>query len=303
MTVIPEAQWVLLIVRVCVRLVLMAMASLSLTPVPFSSPTTRAAVHRAVPPAGDQRAQREAQSTSPLNRAHRAVTGGATVKSLALEGPRAVATDLMMVPPSAPVQRVELLFLLPDQYRQTLANPSMMSYHGFSGNAPLLGAKALQPNTHADAGTPAPNFVGTQRTIAARLLFGILGDATGVMNANASAANANTLHLVGPNDFDCLLDLDPATGVPLRLRYTSTVPFLPPFDPNQKNWRSDPAERAEVTVTFADRRMIDGVRLPFRITTTARSLATGRENILEELRFERVLVNPPLTAADFSRVQ
>ena len=243
------------------------------------------------------------QATSSLQKAPRAVSGSVTVKSLALEGSRATGPELMMVPPVAPRGRVELLFLLPEQYRQMLVNPSMMSYGGFSRNVPLLGAQALQSNTHADAGTPAANFVDRQRVLAARLAFGILGDAGGIMHVTATPAGAGTWHLVGASDFDCLIDLDPATGVPLRVRYTDMVGFLPPYDPTEKQWRSDPPERAEVTITFADRRLIDGVHLPFRITTTARSLSTGRKNIREEIRFEHVRVNPPLTPADFSRVQ
>jgi hypothetical protein len=238
-----------------------------------------------------------------MQKAPRAVSGSVTVKSLALEGSRATGPELMMMPPRTPMGRVELLFLLPEQYRQMLVSPSMMSYRGFSRNVPLLGAKALQPNAHAEAGTPATNFVDTQRVAAARLVFGILGDAEGIMPVTATPAGAGTWHLVGANDFDCLIDLDPATGVPLRVRYTDMVGFLPPFDPTEKQWRSDPPERAEVTLTFADRRLIEGVQLPFRVTTTARSLSTGRQNIREEVRFEHVRVNPPLTPADFSRVQ
>ena len=247
--------------------------------------------------------QRPVPATSSMQKAPRAVSGNVTVKALALEGSRATGPELMMVPPRAPGWRVELLFLLPEQYRQMFVSASMMSYGGFSRDVPLLGAKALQPNVSADAGTPAANFVDKQRVMAARLAFGILGDAGGIMQVTATPAGAGSWHLVGANDFDCLIDLDPATGVPLRVRYTDQVGFLPPFDPAEKQWRSDPPERAEITITFADRRSIDGVLLPFRVTTTARSLSTNRTNIREDIRFERVRVNPALTPADFSRVQ
>lgn len=247
--------------------------------------------------------QRPIQAPSLMQKAPRAVSGSVTVKSLALEGSRATGPELMMVPPIAPMGRVELLFLLPEQYRQMLVSPNMMSYRGFSRDVPLLGAKVLQSNTHADAGTPATNFVDTQRVVAARLVFGILGDAGGIMHVTATPAGPGTWHLVGANDFDCLIDLDRATGVPLRVRYTDLVGFLPPFEPAEKQWRSDPPERAEVTITFTDRRLIDGVQLPFRVTTTARSLSSGRQNMGEDVRFEHVRVNPPLIPADFSRVQ
>jgi hypothetical protein len=243
------------------------------------------------------------QAPSSMQQALRAVSGSVTVKSLALEGSRGTGTELMKVPPSAPGGRVELLFLFPEQYRQMFVNPSMMSYRGFSRDVPLLGAKAIQSDVTVNAGTPAVNFVDTQRVVAARLLFGILGDAGGIMRVTATPAGPGTWHLVGANDFDCLIDLDRATGVPLRVRYTDMVGFLPPYDPAEKQWHSDPPERAEVTITFADRRSVDGIQIPFRVTTTARSLSTGRQNVREEVRFERVRVNPPLTPADFSRVQ
>ena len=249
-----------------------------------------------------RQSKRPIQSPPSMQKIRRVVSGNVNVTSLALEGSRATGSELMMVPPSAPVGRVELLFLFPENYRQMLVNPSMMSYRGYSRDVPLLGAKALQANTHADAGTPAANFVDTQRVIAARLAFGLLGDAGGILHVTATAAGVHTWHL-SANDFDCFLDLDPATGVPLRVRYTDMVAFLPPYDPTQKQWRSSPPERSEVSIAFADRRLINGVQLPFRITTTARSLRTGRDNIREEIRFEHVRVNPPLTPADFSRVQ
>ena len=203
------------------------------------------------------------------------------------------------MPPMAPKGRVELLFLLPEHYRQMFVGPSMMSRRFLAGTCRSSSAPG---ECHADAGTPAANFVETQRAVAAAPLRDS-GDAGGIKQVTATPAGAGTWHLVGANGFDCLIDLDRATGLPLSVRYTDMVGFLPPYDPTEKQWRSDPPERAEVTITFADRRLIDGVHLPFRITTTARSLSTGRKNTREEIRFERVRVNPPLTAADFSRVQ
>jgi hypothetical protein len=54
-------------------------------------------------------------------------------------------------------------------------------------------------------------------------------------------------------------------------------------------------------MAFGDRRLTDGVKLPHRVTTTARSLARGARSISEDFTFTKVFVNPPLTPADLSK--
>ncbi len=58
-------------------------------------------------------------------------------------------------------------------------------------------------------------------------------------------------------------------------------------------WSGD---RAVLTTAFSDRRSVGGVQIPYSIVTTA-----GADRIVDELRFDQVAVNPPLTKADFSR--
>jgi hypothetical protein len=48
-------------------------------------------------------------------------------------------------------------------------------------------------------------------------------------------------------------------------------------------------------MTFADRREVNGLRIPFHITTTA----GGR--VIDELLFDQVLVNPEIGKGDFKR--
>jgi hypothetical protein len=46
---------------------------------------------------------------------------------------------------------------------------------------------------------------------------------------------------------------------------------------------------------FADRRAVSGWQMPHHITTTSQT------RTVDELIFDEILVNPPLTKADFAR--
>ena len=57
-----------------------------------------------------------------------------------------------------------------------------------------------------------------------------------------------------------------------------------------------------MTISFLDRRTVAGVRVPHHITRVARSLAGNREHLMEDLKFDRVIVNSPMNDADFEKV-
>jgi hypothetical protein len=69
---------------------------------------------------------------------------------------------------------------------------------------------------------------------------------------------------------------DPATFMPAKLTYNNVA-------------------GDEVTIVFSERRLIDGLKVPYRITTTSRG------KIIDDLLLERVDINPKLTKADFER--
>jgi len=69
---------------------------------------------------------------------------------------------------------------------------------------------------------------------------------------------------------------DPATFMPSRITYT--------------NVSGD-----EVAIAFSERRDTDGLKLPYRITTT------NRGKIIDDLLLDHIAVNPELTKADFER--
>ena len=172
------------------------------------------------------------------------------------------------MPPLAPVERVEFCICC----RSTIVTARQPEHESYRGSVVTLRSwgRRRSQNAHADAGTPAVNFVETQRVVAARLAFGFSWRRRH-HGRHRQCCWCQHLASRWPQRFD-VSDLDPATGMPLRVRYIGMIGFMPPFDPTQ-NMAIDPPERAEVTMTFADRRLIDGVQMPFRVTTTARSLS------------------------------
>lgn len=51
----------------------------------------------------------------------------------------------------------------------------------------------------------------------------------------------------------------------------------------------------DVAIAFAERRLTDGLKLPYRITTTSRG------HVIDDLILDQIDVNPALTKADFTR--
>jgi len=69
---------------------------------------------------------------------------------------------------------------------------------------------------------------------------------------------------------------DPDTFLPARLTYTNVA-------------------GDDVVIAFGERRATDGLKLPYRITTTSRG------KIIDDLLLDHIAVNPGLTKADFER--
>ncbi len=87
--------------------------------------------------------------------------------------------------------------------------------------------------------------------------------------------------------------------MPVSVRYEGTVFFYNPPAPGEPQ-AARRTENAELTWSFADRRNVDGVLVPYHITLTARSLVNGQTYAQQEIRLERVKVNVPLGPGDFT---
>jgi hypothetical protein len=76
--------------------------------------------------------------------------------------------------------------------------------------------------------------------------------------------------------FDARYIVDSGTRTPARIEFTA-------------------ADRHDVVMTFDQRRLVDGLQLPFHIVTT------NRGHVVDELTFDEIIVNPELSKRDFVR--
>ena len=234
----------------------------------------------------------------------KAVSGATKIESLILEGGIRIGIDTgtgQLTPDPAPI---EMRLLPPAHYLRAYETAyrgvfTTLHQDGFRGPAPLYASTPLQPGTTSSSSPVGDAYVSAQRAAAARLFLGVTGMLEGplVLKVEPGIA-ASTLHVTGPDNFDCDVDVAADTGTPLRVRYEGSSFFYTP--PAEGQRRADQwVDKAEFTLGFADRRPVGGVLVPYAITLTARSLRTGQSYVTEEIRLERARVNPPLTVSDF----
>jgi len=227
-------------------------------------------------------------AASLLEDGRRAVSGGTTVRdvrSLVVQGHRRVligSTGKLSEP-----RPLEIRILLPDRYlRITVDGPSESRY-GFAGGQLLNSIRALKPGD-SFGGSWGPEQLPVERAWFARFLLGMLSHTTAVAHLKVQSATGKTVELSGDEGFSAAVDFDAATNMPLRVRHVGDVHFPVPGS------TMPPApQKAEVVWTFADRRPVGGFRLPHRVVRMA------RDTTLEEMLFEKFVINQPLDAAQF----
>jgi hypothetical protein len=187
----------------------------------------------------------------------------------------------------------------------TMASPGVLEVtRGFDGDRII--------STLRGKSTVSPASGTYNRKIAAELILLLMlrTEAWGGLSFEGAGTNALLVH--GPNGYTARLEFDPSTHLLTKLVYRERREIRPPN--TYKNALPGGAARSAatggraggsagsaadlpevaITVTPRDRRDIGGgLLLPFRITTTAQGID------LWELRFEKILLNPVFTAADF----
>jgi hypothetical protein len=180
---------------------------------------------------------------------------------------------------------VDIKILLPDHYLRTDSMASGERLEGYAGSK-ILNVMQGGGRTSAPPDQARPGLLRFERAELARLL---LGTTTYVsteqpMTFFSRGTPEEMPGQAGPLGLDVLDDRGAGllrffvdkSRVPVRIVY----------------WGS---QNAVWTMTFADRRAVSGWQLPHHITTTSQ---TGT---VDELMFDEMLVNPPLTKADFGR--
>jgi hypothetical protein len=182
------------------------------------------------------------------------------VRSLVMRGRLRVPRD-----PDLLDGTVEIKILLPDRYLRIDTIGTETRRSGFAG-ATLLSAGGS---------------LAEERVRFARLMLGVLAYAPAepklrVQSAGEGAFADTEAVDVNGAAFSARLVFDASSHLPMRIvffgeRQTSTV------------------------VSFANRRSVDGLALPFRVTTQT------PDRVLETLMFDEILVDPELRPGEFHR--
>lgn len=180
---------------------------------------------------------------------------------------------------------VEIKILLPDHYLRTDSVPSGERVQGYAGSK-ILNVMRGGGRTSAPPDADKPALLKFQRSELARLL---LGATTWVSTEQSMSFFSRGTPVEMPGQPGPLgLDVIGDEGQPLLRFFVEKDSRLPV----RIVFRG--AEGAVWTKTFTDRRAVNDWKLPFHITTTSPT------STVDELIFDEMIVNPPLTKADFA---
>jgi hypothetical protein len=210
----------------------------------------------------------------------------ANLKTLVLKGNVVSAAD----DGGPPERDVEIRILLPAFYLRIDTAPGFTRRSGMSGDTLIS-----EIRSGGEVEEPPSRFRKTmlngERARLARMLLGIASTVTSDLwltlrtprsievgsafdsAVTTSPSERRLLEASGKDAFYARIIYD-GTALPVRVDYPA---------PN----------KSAIAITFDDRRVVSGLKLPHRIVTQA----DGKT--IEELRFTQVLVNQPLTRADF----
>jgi len=182
--------------------------------------------------------------------------------------------------------------------------PGRERLKGFDGKR-LLSSFGGRPSTH-----PAEDAYVRRTAAEFLMLFMARHEEWGGLTFDV--IDPHTLRMRGIPPYDARLAFDRTTGLLTTLTYKERRQVRPP---NTVRFRDQPRPAAASTggqiaaggsggsgadlpevdmiVTVHDRRTVDGISFPHRITTTARGV------VMWEVRFKTIVVNPAFTAADF----
>lgn len=221
--------------------------------------------------------------------------GTRAVFSILLEGTTS-GTDFDGLP--MPEERFAIRLRLPDCYQESTQGRMFVLRWGMKGNRPLMKYDNLPSGTVGRASVEG--VLEEARVAMATLALGILGETRTALPFTAEAllpcaGDCFALRLRGAS-LAPVLQLDRTSLLPVRVSYADNI-RLPRKRP--ANGRRPlpspppPKERADVVLTFSDRRVVDGVSLPFHIRKETKGVT------LREIRIVRAMVNPPVSDADF----
>jgi hypothetical protein len=180
---------------------------------------------------------------------------------------------------------VEIRVLLPDRYLRVDTGSFGRRQTGYAGREALDRIEDAAGRVASDTRNAA-QILQTNRSELARLMLGAVMYASEDVPMKLQTRDTQiempglpeALGIDATGDtFAARIAFDGKSHLPVRLVF----------------WSGD---RAVLTTAFTDRRSAAGIQVPYSIVTTA-----GADRMVDELLFDEVVVNPPLTKADFSR--
>lgn len=217
-----------------------------------------------------------------LFRLSRQATGGdesgAKITSLVMKGiSRVSAGD-----PGPAERAVEIRYLFPDQYVRLETAKGWSKRSGFSGGT-LLTQIRNGETIDTPPATLAPALLRGEKGRLARMLLGIgalttpevwltVKEPIDAIDPAENPAAPRVLQVTAKDGFAATVYFD-GQGMPVLVEYQ--------------------ANRRFVAIRFSDRRKTGVLTAPYTITTTLDKMP------LEELKLDEIVINPPLTKADF----
>jgi hypothetical protein len=206
--------------------------------------------------------------------------GIARLRSFALKGKsRIPASDGALVDAD-----VDLRVLLPDHYLRIDSGSFGRRLTGYAGRTVLSAVESGGKRSVPDA-RDAAAVVRAAQTELARLVLGVAAYVSqevplklgtkGTRVAMPGPADPLGIEAYSDDGFAARLIFDGPSHLPVKVVY----------------WDSD---RRVLTMALMDRQPVSGVNFPRRIVTTA------GDRVVDEMSFGEIVINPPLSKADFS---
>jgi hypothetical protein len=197
---------------------------------------------------------------------------------------------------------IELRVWLPNRFQRSESPGGVfLMTTGFNGSTGFTRSEGLRPGAKSSTGVLAGESLTFRQLEVWQLLVGAVATPSHVEGVRISEAGPNTLQVTGPNNFKARLDLDPVTGRPAKIVRRTRFRALPPrtvFGPATEGGGGvgripDSEPEDDLTMTFADRRLVSGLWLPHLV------VISGKGVDMNEYRFTDIVINPPFTAKDF----
>jgi hypothetical protein len=209
----------------------------------------------------------------------------------------------------------ELRIRFPHDYLILRRDPrlQMLRTEGFTGDRVLTGVRPTQGEMNT-IWHQAPDQLRVEQEHFVTLMLGMLGQVPQGFSLQVRPIDVDehlpALRYATDAGFSVWVDLDKVTAIPLKVRYQATI-RLPKTSgrdgerrdagqgesgrPTRMSAPPGPPTAVEASISFQDRRVVNGLKLPYSWVRSASGV------VLEETRFDKVIVNGNLSDKDFVR--